>query len=90
MRVRFGWKFVIRMSSVGVTPGVVLHEIRQLRQILDWVPAINLISFNQSQVNQTIRSHPDHLKTREKISWTSIVFKNQNCVILIILSSFEN
>ena len=68
------------MSSAGVTVGVVLHEIRYLRQILDWVPAINLISFNQSQVNQITGSHLEHLKTRGKITMDlNCVQKSKMC-----------
>ena len=59
---------VICTSSTGLTSGVILHETRQLRQILDWAPAIDLIGFNQSQVNQITESHLEHLKTRGKIT----------------------
>ena len=34
-------------DDVRVTPGVVLHEIGQLRQVFAWVSAINLTSNNQ-------------------------------------------
>ena len=34
-------------DDVHVTPGVVLHEIGQLRQVFAWVWAINLTSNNQ-------------------------------------------
>ena len=35
---------VRRADDVRVSPGVVLHEIRQLRQVFAWVSAINLTS----------------------------------------------
>ena len=35
------------MDDVHVMPGVVLHEIGQLRQVFAWVLAINLTSNNQ-------------------------------------------
>ena len=44
-------------DDVRVTPGVVLHEIGQLRQVFAWVSAINLTSNNRSLVNQTRGSH---------------------------------
>ena len=34
-------------DDVHVTPGVVLHEIGQLRQVFAWVSAINLTSNNR-------------------------------------------
>ena len=34
-------------DDVRVTPGVVLHEIGQLRQVFAWVSAINLTSNNR-------------------------------------------
>ena len=34
-------------DNVCVTPGVVLHEIGQLRQVFAWVWAINLTSNNR-------------------------------------------
>ena len=49
-------------DDVRVTPGVVLHEIGQLRQVFAWVSAINLTSNNRRSgteglVNQTRGSH---------------------------------
>ena len=37
-------------DDVRVTPGVVLHEIGQLRQVFAWVSAINLTSNNRRKV----------------------------------------
>ena len=46
-------------DDVRVTPGVVLHEIGQLRQVFAWVSAINLTTVvtTEGLVNQTRGSH---------------------------------
>ena len=49
------------VDDVCVTPGVVLHEIGQLRQVFAWVSAINLTSNNR-------RSG----KSDKKPSWTAL------------------
>ena len=47
-----------------VSPGVVLHEIGQLRQIFAWVSAINLTITTKGLVNQTRGSHLENIKTK--------------------------
>ena len=44
-------------DDVHVSPGIVLHEIGQLRQIFAWVSAINLTITTEGLVNQTRGSH---------------------------------
>ena len=45
-----------------MTPGVVLHEIRQLRQVFAWVSAINLTSNNRTPGKSD----------KKKPSWTAL------------------
>ena len=52
------------MDDVCVSPGVVLHEIGQLRQIFAWVLAINLTITTEGLVNQTRGSHLENIKTK--------------------------
>ena len=47
-----------------VSPGVVLYEIGQLRQIFAWVLAINLTITTEGLVNQTRGSHLENIKTK--------------------------
>ena len=49
-------------DDVRVTPGVVLHEIGQLRQVFAWVSAINLTSNNRRSGKSDKR----------KPSWTAL------------------
>ena len=51
-------------DDVHVTPGVVLHEIGQLRQVFAWVSAINLTSNN--------RSWRSGKSDKRKPSWTAL------------------
>ena len=53
-----------RADNVHVSPGVVLHEIGQLRQIFAWVSAINLTITTEGLVNQTRGSHLENIKTK--------------------------
>ena len=55
--VRMTWA-----DDVHVTPGVVLHEIGQLRQVFAWVSAINLTSNNRRSGKSDKR----------KPSWTAL------------------
>ena len=50
-----------------VLPGVVLHEIGQLRQIFAWVSAINLTITTKGLVNQTRGSHLENIKTTQEL-----------------------
>ena len=47
-----------------MSPGVVLHEIGQLRQMFAWVSAINLTITTKGLVNQTRGSHLENIKTK--------------------------
>ena len=51
-------------DDVYVSPGVVLHEIGQLRQIFAWISAINLTITTKGLVNQTRGSHLENIKTK--------------------------
>ena len=50
-------------DNVRVTPGVVLHEIGQLRQVFAWVWAINLTSNNNRRSGKSDKRKP---------SWTAL------------------
>ena len=50
-------------DDVRVTPGVVLHEIGQLRQVFAWVLAINLTSNNNRRSGKSDKRKP---------SWTAL------------------
>ena len=50
-------------DDVQVTPGVVLHEIGQLRQVFAWVLAINLTSNNNRRSGKSDKRKP---------SWTAL------------------
>ena len=50
-------------DDVHVTPGVVLHEIGQLRQVFAWVWAINLTSNNNRRSGKS---------DKRKRSWTAL------------------
>ena len=52
-----------RADDVRVTPGVVLHEIGQLRQVFAWVLAINLTSNNNRRSGKSDKRKP---------SWTAL------------------
>ena len=51
-------------DDMCMSPGVVLHEIGQLRQIFAWVLAINLTITTEGLVNQTRGSHLENIKTK--------------------------
>ena len=72
-------------DDVRVTPGVVLHEIGQLRQVFAWVSAINLTSNNQrsgksdkrilawvSAINLTSNNQRSGKSDKRKPSWTAL------------------
>ena len=50
-------------DDVHMTPGVVLHEIGQLRQVFAWVWAINLTSNNNRRSGKSDKRKP---------SWTAL------------------
>ena len=52
------------VDDMHMSPGVVLHEIGQLRQIFAWVSAINLTITTEGLVNQTRGSHLENIKTK--------------------------
>ena len=54
----------VHADDMHVSPGVVLHEIGQLRQIFAWVLAINLTITTEGLVNQTRGSHLENIKTK--------------------------
>ena len=54
----------VHADDMHVSPGVVLHEIGQLRQIFEWVSAINLTITTEALVNQTRGSHLENIKTK--------------------------
>ena len=64
-------------DDVRVTPGVVLHEIGQLRQVFAWVSAINLTSNNRRPGKSDKRKpswtalHKDECLTCWRLFWTS-------------------
>ena len=51
-------------DDMHMSPGVILHEIGQLRQIFAWVSAINLTITTEGLVNQTRGSHLENIKTK--------------------------
>ena len=62
------------IHGAHVTPGVVLHEIGQLRQVFAWVSAINLTSNNRRSGKSDKR----------KPSWTAL-HKGLNVTMLLYL-----
>ena len=50
-----------------MSPGVVLHEIGQLRQIFAWVSAINLTITTKGLVNQTRGSHLENIQRAQQL-----------------------
>ena len=65
-----------------MTPGVVLHEIGQLRQVFAWVWAINLTSNNNRRSGKSDKRKP---------SWTALHKADWlTCYLFIFVNSFVN
>ena len=72
------WQADDVQHDVRMTPGVVLHEIGQLRQVFAWVLAINLTSNNRTSGKSD----------KKKPSWTAL-HKADWLTCLVILGEFS-
>ena len=68
-----------------MSPGVVLHEIGQLRQIFAWILAINLTITTEGLVNQTRGSHLENIKTKRA---QQLCIKPTGLLVSLINDSF--